>query len=124
MNKFFKQVSVSGLTLALPVFALAQSVTSLEGGFATIIRLINNYIIPLIIGLGVVYFLWGVLQYVTAGGDDEKKAAGRSTMIYGVIALFVMVSVWGLVNVLGGTFNFGGANRPTQIPTVPPPQGF
>lgn len=113
-----KQVSALGLGFALPVLTLAASVTSLEGGFDTVINLINRYIIPLIIGLAVVYFLWGVLQYVTAGGDEEKKTLARSTMIYGVIAIFVMVSVWGLVNVLGGTFNFSGANRPTQIPQI------
>ena len=120
MSKFFKSASFAGLTLVLPVLASAQSVTSLGGGFDLIIDLINRYVIPLIIGLAVVYFLWGVLKYVTAGGAEEEKGKGRDMMIYGIIALFVMVSVWGLVGVLKGTFNLSeGTPTGTQIPSIP-----
>ena len=120
MSKFFKSISFASLTLALPMLASAQSVGSIEDGFQLIINMINNYVIPLIIGLAVVYFLWGVLKYVTAGGDEEKKGQGRDTMIYGIIAIFVVVSVWGLVNVLGGTFNLGNTQGPTDnLPQIP-----
>ena len=122
MSKFFQSISLAGLALALPIFALAQtnSVNSVEGGFVVIINIINQYVIPLIIGLAVVYFLWGVLKYVTAGGDEESKGAGRDMMIYGIIALFVMVSVWGLVGVLKGTFNLSeGTPTGTEIPSIP-----
>lgn len=54
--------------------------------------------------LALVYFLWGVAQYILASGDEDKKAYGRNVMIYGVIALFVMSAVWGLITVLKNTF--------------------
>jgi len=55
-----------------------------------------------------------VVQYITAGGDEEKRKAGRNTMLYGIIGLFVMVAVWGLVNVLISTFGLD-----TAVPVVP-----
>jgi len=78
------------------------------GTFADIINVIINNIlnplIPLFIGLGVAYFLWGVSKYILHGGDEAKRREGTQMMINGVIALFVMVSLWGLVNVLLSTF--------------------
>ncbi|MBI2628060.1 MAG: hypothetical protein HYW71_01325 [Candidatus Niyogibacteria bacterium] len=46
----------------------------------------------------------GVLQFVTSGGDEEKRKEGRDHIIYGLIGLFIMVAVWGLVNAIAGTF--------------------
>lgn len=94
-----------------PALAFAQ-VGDAES-LANRITEIINLIIPIIIALAVVYFLWGVFQYAIAG-DEEKKKSAKDTMIYGVIAIFVMVSVWGLVNILVGTF---GLN--TGAPDVP-----
>ena len=50
----------------------------------------------------------------------EDKETGKQIMIWGIIALFVMVSVWGLVNVLSNTTGIGGAAAPTTIPTLIP----
>jgi len=64
--------------------------------------------IPVIIGMGLLVFLWGVMQYAIAKGVKEKEnAVGLIT--YGIIALFVMISVWGLVNLISDTV---GTNVP------------
>jgi hypothetical protein len=67
--------------------------------------LISNSVIPLILTLAVVVFIWGVVQYVINTDDEAKKAKGRQFMIWGIIGLAVMVSVWGLVSILGNTFH-------------------
>ena len=59
----------------------------------------------IIITLGLVYFLWGVSKFVGAGGDESSRTEGRQMMIHGIIALFVMVSVWGLVQIIVDTFS-------------------
>lgn len=61
----------------------------------------------LIITLAIVIFLWGVFKFIRAEGDD--KQSGRDFMLWGIIGLFVMLSVWGLVNVLRNTFNLNDA---------------
>ncbi len=104
---------------ALPVMALAQGAISssqgqgLSGVADTIIRLLNTYVIPILIGVGLVWFLYGVIKYITAQGNEEQKGSGRGIMINGIIALVVMVGVWGLVNIIGNTFGvFGGSIPP------------
>jgi hypothetical protein len=57
----------------------------------------------LIMALGVVSFLYGIVLYIFRAGDETKRKEGVSFMTYGVIGLFVMVSVWGLVALLSNT---------------------
>jgi len=73
-------------------------------------------IVTLLIGLGLVFFLWGVVKYVTAGADESKATEGRNLMIYGIISLAVMVSVWGLVKILTSTLNL--TNEAPAVPSL------
>ncbi len=66
--------------------------------------IISESVIPLIFALAVAMFVWGVVQYVINSDEEAKKAKGKQFMIWGIIALTVMVSVWGLVKILGNTF--------------------
>jgi hypothetical protein len=61
-------------------------------------------LIPLIFTLALVLFLWGAALYIYKSNDSSARAEGSKFMLYGIIALFVMVGVWGLVAILGGTF--------------------
>ncbi len=76
--------------------------------FASLVSLVIGSVFSpltgLLIGAAVVYFLAGVLKYVRQVSDDKAREEGRKMMLYGIVALFVMISVWGLVNVLRGTF--------------------
>ncbi len=65
-----------------------------------------NYIIPILITLGIAYFIWGLISYAIAK-DEEAKTKGRGAMIWGLIAILVMVSIWGLIAVLQNTFGIG-----------------
>ncbi|HEV7702495.1 MAG TPA: pilin [Candidatus Paceibacterota bacterium] len=73
----------------------------------TTVHNILNAVIPVMISLGVVYFVWGVVQYVIADAEEAKKT-GKDRIIYGIIGLAVIVSLWGLVNILVTTFGLGG----------------
>ncbi|MEK7179348.1 MAG: hypothetical protein AAB727_03805, partial [Patescibacteria group bacterium] len=70
---------------------------------------ILNALIPLIIGVALVGFLYGVAKFILAADDSSKREEGRQLMIWGVIGLFVMVSVWGIVNVVAQTFGIGAS---------------
>ena len=74
-------------------------------------------LVPFLIGLGVVVFIYGVLILMFSEGG-EKKEEGKQYMVWGIIGIFVMVSVWGLVNVLSGSFNLDNT-APTINMTVP-----
>jgi hypothetical protein len=104
---------------ATPFIALAQTggrTTSLQGALAVIANLIN-LAIPVLIGASVLVFMWGLFLYLTNISDEEAKSKGKDIMIWGIIALFVMFSVFGLVNLLIGTFSL--QNNGIPAPQVP-----
>ena len=111
-----------------PLLALAQTPqgqNTYSAGFGNVgnsiytIKGIINSLIPLIIGVAVLVFLWGLVQYVTAGADEEKKAAARGIIIYGIIIIFVMTAVWGFVGILGSTlFPTGVTTQNNTYPQV------
>lgn len=77
--------------------------------FKTLIgKIVTGVFDPLvlvIVGGAVIYFLIGILKCIQSVGDEAKRKEGGTMMTYGVIALFVMVTVWGLVHALEKTFN-------------------
>lgn len=112
-----KIIATAGVAL-LPIFTFADGFGSVTAAIDSSKNIINS-LIPLVIGIAVLLFLIGILGYITAGGDEEKRAAARSMIIFGIIALFVMTAVWGFVKILGTTF-FGGSDitTPVQGPRV------
>ena len=84
----------------------AAQPTTFKDLVSIIIAGVLNPMVPLLFGAALVFFLWGVTTYILHGAEEAKRQEGRQMMIYGIVGLFVMLSVWGLVNVLAGTFGF------------------
>ncbi|HEY4524406.1 MAG TPA: hypothetical protein VJL36_01445 [Candidatus Paceibacterota bacterium] len=101
--------------MPLVMFAQVNDIDDLAQKITDILGLI----IPILLTIALIYFLIGLVKYIMAAGDDEAKSTGRSMMINGVIALFVMVAVWGFVNVLTNTFFGGGVIVPPDLPELP-----
>ena len=113
MKKFIYGVLAFG-----PVLALAQ--TPNTSGLTAIVTFIGTTVrslIPIMFGLAVVYFFWGLTKYIRAAGDPKGAAEGKSIMIYGVIAIAIMASIYGLINYLQGLFGIS-ATGTVQVPTV------
>lgn len=107
-----KLIALGSLFTPFIAFAQIQNVADL--GF-TIIAIINDVLVPLVFAIAFIVFIWGVFSYFIAGKQDEKaQERGRNLMLYGLIGFFVMVSVWGIVNLLVGTFELN-----TQLPDYP-----
>ncbi|MBA3789423.1 hypothetical protein H0X32_03475 [Patescibacteria group bacterium] len=111
-----KKLAYIGTSFALPFFALAQTtVNSAQSLGAFIITFINTVAVPVIFAIAFIVFVFGVFQYFIFGrGNEEAAKQGRSLMLYGLIGFFLMVSVWGLVNILVGSI---GLDR--NVPTYP-----
>lgn len=100
-----KAAGVLPLLLIMPLVANAAQVSdfgSLVGLFVSMIKTL----VPLIVGLTLLYFIWGIFQLVRSNSEDARKEA-IGMITYGIVSLAVMVSVWGLVSILTSTF-FGG----------------
>ncbi len=72
-----------------------------------------NPAMPVLMSVVTLVFLWGVFKFVRAEGDNKKKA--KDFLVWGIVGLFVMVSIWGLVNILQYTFRLDN----TQVNITP-----
>ena len=62
--------------------------------------LLITAVVPALLSLGLLYFIWGLLKFLTSAGDATKRSEGIKIMINGVIALTIMLTTWGLVALL------------------------
>jgi len=78
-----------------------------EASVVTLMQSINkviiNPIIILLFALAILYFVYGLVQYLMNPENEEIRKNSKSHMIWGVIGLFVMVAVFGIMNLILNT---------------------
>jgi uncharacterized membrane protein YidH (DUF202 family) len=79
--------------------------SSVDTFVSAIVDTIINPLITLLMVLGVLYFLWGLVQFIANAADSEGRETGKRHMIWGIVGLFIMVSVFGIIQVLLATFD-------------------
>ena len=77
--------------------AIPASVLEFVGRISTQIL---NPIIALMFGLATAYFVYGVVQYVWNPESEEARLEGRTSMIWGIVGMLIMVSVFGIMRLL------------------------
>lgn len=82
----------------------------------TRIRGVLDALVPFIIALAVFVIFWGIFQYVVHAAEEEKRAEAKRFIIYGVIGVFFMISIWGFVIIL---VNASGVRRDVQTKDIP-----
>jgi len=95
---------VALLAMCAPFISHAQVVNNIKD-IGLLFSNILQAAIVLLIGIAVVVFLWSIFKYLTEGKNEAKREEAKKYMIYGVSAIFIMVSVWGLVGLLNETTN-------------------
>ncbi|MDO8619853.1 MAG: hypothetical protein Q7R64_00695 [bacterium] len=88
-------------------------------GFLMKIQGLLDTVVPFIIGLAVFVIIWGVFTYLTHAAEEEKREEAKKFMLWGVIGVFMMLSVWGFVNILLNTFDLDTQIDADKIPKVP-----
>lgn len=75
-------------------------------------------VIPLVASLALLAFFWGLVKFISnvSAGSKDAVSQGKSLMIWGIVALFIMVSLWGVLRFAYGEFGFTGFGIPT-LPT-------
>ncbi len=98
--------------------APAASADTLFGLKDTILTLINDVFVPLLFAIAFLVFIFGVYKhFIQNGASGDEKNEGKKLILYGLIGFAVMVSVWGLVNIVTGTFGLDSGGRP-DYPTL------
>ena len=113
-SKIFLALLLS--TAAAPVFA-QMKITTIPQLLARMEEILN-VIIPFIIGLAVFTILWGIFIYITKAGEEEKRTEAKLYIVWGIIAVFSMLSIWGFVNILVNSFTLD-TTIPKNWPLAP-----
>ena len=127
MKKTILSLFSTTLVLALPLLVSAA------GGFADtdgdsggkigtffngILGFINQVLLPVILGIAFLMFVWGVFKFFILGGSDEEaQQKGKSLMLYAVAGFVLILSFYGIVSVLTNGLGFGGES--VDAPRVP-----
>ena len=122
-----KHIYISGIILLTPLFSHAAPTDDLGtfaewlvgDGFASF-GLINTLIVWLI-SFGVLFFIYGGYQFATSGINQEKKEDAKRHMINSIIGIFVMISIWGFVNILISSIDFDDNTDVTTNPYIVAP---
>ncbi|OGJ05811.1 hypothetical protein A2456_01705 [Candidatus Nomurabacteria bacterium RIFOXYC2_FULL_36_19] len=92
---------------------------SLNQFIANVDREIINPLILFLFALALVYFLYGLFEFIANGANDEKKTTGKSHMLWGVVGLTIMMGVWFILGVIMSTFNIEGIKPETGDVELP-----
>lgn len=116
-----KKIGASLFAFLLPVVAFAQEDFGEINDFADKISgFINSTLIPLLFGVALLVFLWGIFYYfILGGGDEGKREDGKKLMLWSIIGFVVMVSIFGIVNMISGGLGFSEEDNLQNIPNVP-----
>ena len=115
-----KAVIISVALLASPLLVGAQQLDELTG-LVVAVRGIVDILIPLVFALAILFFFWGLAQFILAAGDESAASAGKSKMIWGIVAIAVMASIWGLVFFLQDNLGVEQFGAPPVNPLIPQP---
>ena len=118
-----KKTIIAGSLGLFPLLAFAQGGTgSINFGyFQSLVGNTRNLldgVIPILIGIGLIVFFWGLVQYIY----KPEAETGRRIMVAGLVGLFVMVSVWGIIRLAQGVLNIQSnrdAEQNLQAPNTP-----
>lgn len=82
---------------------------------------IVNRLVPFAVGLAVLAFFWYLIRFIFKGGQDPvEKSNSMKGMGYSIVALFVMVSIWGIIGFFGSVLGIGQGGA-VPVPSVPNP---
>lgn len=120
MKKIFTKISILSFGTLLPTFAFAACTTdpgTLQNVVCQLTDLAAAYVIPLLTTAAFIIFLWRVIKFIQESANSTKQTDNRQSLLWSILALTVMVAIWGIVAVLGSSLKVDTG----FIPQVKPP---
>ena len=120
MNSITMRRLIVGLLFITPGLAFAQATVS------SLIKSLTGAVllfVPILLGLAVLTFFWGLVKFINQAGDEKAVEEGKGLMVWGMVAIFVMVALWGIlgwlqhITGLDQSVNLG--NLPSQPDNIP-----
>ena len=119
MNRIRTTIAKAGAVLLpfTPLVVMAQEFGEINTFIGRITTFINNTLIPLVFAIALLVFIWGMFKFFIYNTEEEKEK-GKDLAIYAIVAFVLMVSIWGIVNLIASGLGFSG-EQIQNIPTTP-----
>lgn len=72
-------------------------------------------LIPFMGALAFLSFVLGVARFIKAAGNEKEIKESKNFLIWGVVGMFVLVTIWGIITFLRSEFGFAGTIGIPQI---------
>ena len=84
------------------------------GSAADIYNRFNEFIVSpamlLVFSAGFVLFLWGLVVFIANPEEEARRKDGINHIIWGLVGMLIMVSIWGIIALIENTFGLSPAN--------------
>lgn len=108
MNKKIARSIVSMFAMIIPAISFAATTKTLKDLIVVLVSYID-LALKALMGFAVLMFVWYIIQYFIRGGASKERAEAAQYLMWSVFGFFVILSFWGIVNILVGTFGLGTA---------------
>lgn len=68
-----------------------------------IIANIVNPIVELMVGVGVLVFVWGIVEMIIHADDPDARSTGKRHMLGGIFGMFIILAAWAIVYLVANT---------------------
>lgn len=116
-----RALAFSLVSVPWAAFAAVSSV----GEFITFLIGPLTYLIYILFSVAILVFFWGIVVFIAHAGDERKVEEGKGFIVWGIVGIFVLVSIWGILGYIqsslglnaGGNL-FEGPSLPTYVPNL------
>lgn len=115
-----KIIALSSLSAFAPLVAFAQTSPNFTyiNNTTTFLKTLLNWVIPVLITLMVIYFLWSLISFIRS--EPKEKEEKKKGLLWSVLALFIGISIFGIIAILQRVTGTQGVNKldSNSIPTI------
>lgn len=93
-----------------PLLVVAQNEPLGTHTFGSLIMefiLVLNLLVPILIGLAMIFFFWGLSKFILNADNQANIQKGKDYMLWGVLALFVLFSFDAIINLIASELGLG-----------------
>ncbi len=102
--------------LTLPLVSYAAGSGYFSDSLNSISKIMSTSVVTLLFGIAFLAFVIGLIRYIITGAhDEEKRAQGKNLMIWAVVGLAIMSTLFGIINIVSGIFNVDTGDTVTII---------
>lgn len=86
--------------------ALAQG-APIPSSLGNAINRLVNPLIGILVGIALIIFFWGILEFVANAGSEDARTTGKKHIIWGLVGFLIIFGVVGIINIIKSFFENG-----------------